>query len=196
MINFIKGNLFDINNNTVIIECNGIGYDVICPLNQVANITNKKGQEILLFTHLIHKEDNMSLYGFLNEKTRKGFLGLMKVSGIGPKAAIKILSHYDVDDLFKFVETEDINSLKNIPGIGPKLAKQIIFDLKGVIPDMDNKETDNDNTHNIEKDLISAMLNLGYKDIDIRNRIKDIKPLSNDFETEFKRLIKEISGKK
>ena len=190
MINFIRGTLFEIKSDSIIIECSGIGYQIFCPLNDIAKLSEKKGEAVFLNTHLAHKDDSMLLYGFIEDKSKNGFLALLKVGGIGPKAAIKILSHYDVNSLFESVEKEDIKSLERIPGIGPKMAKKIIFDLKGVLPNMEEEKKST-----MEKDLISAMVNLGYKEIEIKNKINDIKPLSENFELEFKRLLKKIAGK-
>ena len=190
MINFVKGILYDIKSNSVIIEASGIGYEIFCPLTDIAKISSQIGNDVLLNTYLVHKEDSMLLYGFISAKNKQGFLALLKVGGIGPKAAIKILSHYDVDSLFELVEKEDVEGLNNIPGIGPKMAKKIIFDLKGVIPDFEKKEESS-----IERDLISAMVNLGYKESEVRNRIKEISPLDEKFELEFKKLLKKLSGK-
>ncbi len=193
MINFIKGLLYEIKSNVIIIECNGIGYEVSCPLTDIAKLSSKKGETIFIYTYFVHKEDSMTLYGFISESTKNGFLSLLKVSGIGPKVALKILSNFDVNDLYEFIQNEDIEALKNIPGIGLKTAKQIIFDLKGVIAD-DGKKT-GEKESNIEKDLISALINLGYKEGDIREKLNSLKPLSTDFEKEFKRIIKKISGR-
>jgi holliday junction DNA helicase RuvA len=137
----------------------------------------------------------MTLYGFINENTRKAFLNLLKVGGIGPKMAVKILSFYDINDLYKNVEDGDVESLTKIPGIGPKIAKQIVFDLKGIIVDF-KSDDDKTTSNRFENDLVMAMINLGYKDFDIKNRLKEIKPLSDDFEFEFKRLLKAFAGKK
>lgn len=191
MISFIKGSIYDIKEDSVVLECNGIGYKILCPLADISKLAGKKDQQILLHTYLIHKEDSMTLYGFLSEDTKKGFLLLLKVGGIGPKAAVKILSHLNTDELYKCIENEDLNSLKNIPGIGPKMAKKIIFDLKGVIPHFDDEL--NTEYGKIENDLISAMINLGYKEADIRQKIKELKPVSDNFEIEFKKLLKKLA---
>lgn len=190
MISFIKGILFNIKNNSIIVECSGIGYEIFCTLKDISELRDNKNKEILIYTYLDHKEDAMTLYGFISEKTKNGFLGLLKVSGIGPKLALKILSHYDVDSLFESVEKEDVRSLESIPGIGPKMAKKIIFDLKGVLPKFEEKVKTV-----IEKDLISAFINLGYREIDIIEKINEIRPLSDNFEYEFKRIIKKITSK-
>ena len=190
MINFIRGLLFDIKTNSIIVECSGIGYEIFCPISDITKLVDSKNKEIFLYTYLEHKEDSMNLYGFLSEKTKKGFLELLKVSGIGPKLALKVFSYYDTDSLFESIEKEDIKSLESIPGVGPKMAKKIIFDLKGVIPKIEEKEKTV-----IEKDLISAFINLGYREQDIIEKLNKIKPIGEDFEYEFKRLLKEIAGK-
>jgi Holliday junction DNA helicase RuvA len=190
MINFIKGIIFDIKNNSIIVECSGIGYEIFCTLKDIAELADNKNKEVIVYTYLDHKEDSMTLYGFISEKTKNGFLGLLKVSGIGPKLALKILSHYDVDSLFESVEKEDVRNLESIPGIGPKMAKKIIFDLKGVLPKLEEKVKTG-----IEKDLVSAFINLGYREIDIIEKINEIKPLSDNFEYEFKRIIKKVTSK-
>jgi Holliday junction DNA helicase RuvA len=195
VIDFIKGILVSIKTNSVVIDNNGIGYEIFCPLNDIASLSTKKDTEILLYTQLFHKEDSMTLYGFISENTRKAFLNLLKVGGIGPKMAVKILSFYDLDVLYKSIEEGDVDSLTGIPGIGQKIAKQIVFDLKGIIVDAKKDKTMTPETA-VENDLILAMINLGYKESDIKNKLKDLKPLSYDFETEFKKLIKAFKGNK
>ncbi len=195
MIDFIKGNIAEIKSNSIVIDNNGIGYEIFCPLNDIAALSGREGSEIILHTQLFHKEDSMTLYGFINKDARKAFLNLLKVGGIGPRMAVKILSHYDIDVLYKYVEDGDAANLTNIPGIGPKMAKQIIFDLKGVIVDY-KKESGESKPAGVENDLVLAMINLGYRELDIKNRLKEIRPLTNDFEKDFKRLIRAFTGKK
>lgn len=193
MINFIKGQLYETTNNSVIIDCMGVGYEIFCPLGDIVQLSSKKGEEVVVFTYMSHREDSMTLFGFLKQKTKDGFKALLKVGGIGPKAALKILSHYDVEALFKSVEDGDIDSLKDIPGIGPKMAKKIIFDLKGILPAVEGGAVSILSA--IEKDLLSAMMNLGYKENDVKSKIKEIKPISDNFEVEFKKIIKKMAGK-
>lgn len=190
MMYFINGILHSLHESSIIVETSGVGYEIFCTIPDISSLVEKVGQPVFIYTHLIHKEDSMTLYGFLRERTKKGFLGLMKVSGIGPKQAVKILSHYNAEELFEYVHNEDIDSLVSIPGIGPKMAKKIIFDLKGVIPAFEENEDTS-----VEKDLISAMANLGYKEAEIRNALSLIKPIENNFEKEFKRLLKQLAGK-
>jgi len=190
LIYFIKGKLFDIKPDTLIIDNTGVGYEIFCTTKDISLASSKKGDEVFLYTYLVHREDAMILYGFLQEKTKKGFLELLKVDGIGPKLALKILSFYEVDILFNYIEKEDIDSLKKISGVGLKVASKIIFDLKGKIPTLsDEKPT------GIEEDLINAMVGLGYQEQDVREKLKKLKPLDDTFEVEFKKLLKILSGK-
>ena len=189
MIGFIRGVIFDVRNDSLLVDCNGVGYEIFCCLTDIAGLSSKKGEEIMVYTYLQHKEDSMVLYGFLTEKTKKGFLGVLKVDGIGPKLAIKILSFYDADTLFTAIEKEDMDSLKKIPGVGPKMAGKIIFELKGKLPSHEAPLA------GMESDLVNAMINLGYQETDVKEKLKKIKPLSYDFQTEFKKLMKLMAGK-
>jgi holliday junction DNA helicase RuvA len=190
LIGFVRGNLFEIRNDSIVVDCSGIGYEIFCNLKDISELTPQKGREILIHTYLQHKEDTMMLYGFINEKTKKGFTELLRVDGIGPKLAMKILSRYDVGVLFKAIESEDIDSLKKIPGVGQKMAGKMIFDLKGKLPSFETTVV-----AGMENDLLNAMINLGYQESDIKEKLKKIKPLSSDFEAEFKKLLKLVAGK-
>jgi holliday junction DNA helicase RuvA len=191
LIYFIKGNLFDVKPDSLIIESGGIGYEIFCTTKDISDISEKKGKEVFIYTYLVHKEDAMVLYGFTTEKNKKGFLELLKVDGIGPKLALKILSFYDVNYLFEVIEKEDIEGLRKIPGVGPKMAGKIIFDLKGKLPHFDETIFSN-----IENDLILSLVNLGYQEVLVKEKLKKHKPLTDNFEAEFKKLLKIMAGNK
>lgn len=188
LIGFLRGQIFAIKTSSLLLDVQGVGYEVFCTSRDLGKNADKVGNEVMLYTHLVHKEDNMTLYGFISEKTKKGFLELQKVGGIGAKAAINILSHYDVDTLFSNIQQENVDILTKIPGIGLKTAKKIIFDLKGVI--ISDKEHEND----YESDLLKSLVSLGYKESIVRDKIKKNHPLSNNFEEDFKKLLKLLSG--
>jgi Holliday junction DNA helicase RuvA len=190
LIYFIKGKLFEIKPDLIVVECSGVGYEIFCTAKEIAELSGKKGSEVTIFTYLSHKEDSMVLYGFLSEATKKGFTELLRVDGIGPKLALKILSFYDVNLLFQTIEKEDIEGLKKIPGVGPKMAGKIIFDLKGKLPNFDETQYTG-----IEHDLILALVNLGYIESDVKDKIRKAKPFSDNFQAEFKKLLKILSGK-
>lgn len=190
MIAFVRGIVHSYLSDSVIVEANGIGYRIFCSLPVINNISSNVGEEVLIFTKLIHKEDSMTLYGFLSNAEKSGFEKLLKISGVGPKLALKILSTYDIEMLFDKIMNEDIKAITLISGIGPKMAKKIIFELKGVIPKEAVK-----NLPQLEKDIIQALVNLDYSEEQIIKTLNSIKPLSNNFETEFKKVLKILAGK-
>ncbi len=189
MISFLNGVLFETTHDSVVINVNGIGFQVFLSTNDISKLYSKKDETIFLYIYSQYKEDGVTLFGFLEKSAKSGFLDLIKVDGVGGKLALKILSFYDVDELFAHIENEDIDSLKKIGGVGPKMAAKLIFHMKGKIP----KERENIN--NLEKDLILSLTNLGYDESVVREKIKKEKPSTNNFEAEFKKLLKMLSGK-
>lgn len=190
MINYIKGKLIGTKTDMIILESNSIGYEIYCSVKDISLFSGKKGTDVQVFTYLVHREDAMILYGFAKESEKLGFIELLRVDGIGAKLGIKILSFYDSSEIFKKVHSEDIEALKKIPGVGPKMAQKMIFELKGKLP-----ENLGESLTSIEKDLIQSLLGLGYQEQVIREQIKNISPLSDNFEVEFKKLLKQVSGK-
>jgi len=153
-------------------------------------ISDKINSDIIVYTYLLHKEDNMTLFGFLKNETKIFFTELLKVDGIGPRLGIKILSNINPEELYRYIQEEDTEMLKKIPGIGTKMIGKIILELKGKI----NLDL-NKNINNFEKELISAFINLGYEENSIINTIKKHKIESNDFQKEFKKLLKILANK-
>ncbi len=190
MINFIKGKICAIKGDSVVLENNGIGYEIFLTTKDIEKISDKKNSEIIIYTHLIHKEDSMMLFGFLKEETKNFFNELLKVDGIGPKLALKILSNVTPEEIKRYIQQEDTSMLKRIPGLGPKMVSKIILELKGKI----NLDLNKDIT-DFEKELISAFVNLGYDESLVVQVIKKNNIESDDFQKEFKRLLKIIAGR-
>jgi len=184
LINFIRGTLISIEDDLIVVENNGIGYEIFLSTKDIEKILDKINSEILVYTYFIHKEDNMALFGFLNKETKKFFKELLKVDGIGPKLATKILGSATPEEISKYIEEENIDMLKRIPGIGQKMVGKLILELKGKL----NLNIENFTT--IEKEIISAMVNLGYEEAMVTEVIKKNKPESDDLEKEFKRILK------
>lgn len=129
MIAYVKGTLTTIQDEAVIVEVAGIGYEVICPNPFIYQQSLQK--EIKIYTYHYIREDQHLLYGFPNEDEKYLFTKLISVSGIGPKSAIAILANVQVTDFIAAIEREDEKYLTQFPGIGKKTARQIILDLKG-----------------------------------------------------------------
>lgn len=128
MISFIKGKVVSTDENVIILENGGIGYEINVSANTFVQTANKG--EALLYTYMHVKEDGLSLYGFATAEERKMFLNLITVSGVGPKVAIGILSGITPTDLAISIASENSSMLQRIKGVGKKTAERIILELK------------------------------------------------------------------
>lgn len=185
MYDYFKGILERIDGNTAVIDVNGIGYRVNCTLPDIGALSMLKGNEVKLFLHLVHKEDSMTLYGFLTEESRKGYEALLKVGGIGPRTALNMLSRCDIAALAQSIENDDVSILKKIPGIGEKTAKKIILDLKGKLGDLVGEKVPED-----DHDLVAAMISMGYSENEVLKCYEKTKPFSGDFSADIKKFLK------
>ena len=129
MIAYVRGKLAVIHDEAVIVEANGIGYELICP--NPFNFQHVLDNEVLIHTYHHVREDLQVLYGFENEDEKYLFTKLISVSGIGPKGALGILRSAEIPSFVSAVENEDEKFLTGFPGVGKKTARQIILDLKG-----------------------------------------------------------------
>jgi Holliday junction DNA helicase RuvA len=130
MFNSISGRLSEKRADTICIETGGVEWELAVPARSVDDF-GRIGDETRVFTWLHHYEDGMRVYGFPAEADRAAFRELMKVEGIGPKQAMRILSGIRPEDLGAALDAEDLASLQRIPGVGPKLAQKIMLSLKG-----------------------------------------------------------------
>nr|WP_027871013.1 Holliday junction branch migration protein RuvA [[Eubacterium] cellulosolvens] len=129
MIGFIKGTIEEITEDSVVVDNNGIGWQVFVPGSSLAG-SIRQGEEIKLYTYLSVKQDSLSLFGFLNRDDREVFIRLLDVSGIGPKGALGILSVMSSDDLRFAVLSDDAAAIAKAPGIGKKTAQKAVLELK------------------------------------------------------------------
>lgn len=129
MIHHLSGTLIEKTADGLIIEAGGVGYKLSCPAGTIQAVPDE-GSEVKILTSLIVREDSWQLYGFVTSKERTFFDLLLSVSGIGPKAAVALLSGYSVEQLNKAISTEDEKLLSSVPGIGLKTAKRVIVELK------------------------------------------------------------------
>lgn len=129
MISYIKGPLIDRWEDMIVVEAAGIGYNIHVPVS-VLEALPKTGTEVQIYTSLQVREDAMTLYGFLSRQDLQMFVQLLGVSGIGPKAALGLLSAMRVDDLRMAIISGDVKAISRAQGIGPKTAQRVILDLK------------------------------------------------------------------
>ena len=179
MIGYIKGNVLSISDGTVLLENNGIGYEITCSTSVYQKLlTDKKGE---VYTYLAVREDGISLYGFISLEEKNMFLKLISVSGVGPKMGITVLSNMKLSDLATAIATSDIKGLSKVKGLGKKTAERIIVELrekmtehfenseKGAIDDFD-VSSDKDN-----EDAIIALMSLGFNKTECVSVVKEAK---------------------
>ena len=137
MIGCLIGEVLALEAPTVLLNVNGVGYEIDTPLTTFCQL--QKGQKITLWTHLAVREDAQLLYGFLEAQEKTIFRTLLKVNGVGPKMALGILSTLSVELLIHTVEHEDINTLIKVPGVGKKTAERLMIELRDRFKAMSNE---------------------------------------------------------
>jgi len=168
MIGHLKGKIINKNPPEVLIEVEGIGYEVLCPMSTFYELDNLS-EDILLFTHLSIKEDAHTLFGFITKDEKNVFRELIRVNGVGPKVALAILSNLNVKSLVQCISTEDADLLAKTPGIGKKTALKLIVELQDRLGKLElsdslvsAKEFKQNNNPNTRK-AIEALQSLGFK---------------------------------
>ena len=175
MIGSLIGLIKEKTPSTILLEVNGIGYEISIPLSTSFQLP-KVGESAFLLTHLVVREDQHSLYGFATEEERKLFRALIKISGVGAKLAITILSGTNVTGFIQSVVNEDIDALVHLPGIGKKTAERLVVEMKDKISEISDEQ------HNLQDsgvksavaEAINALVNLGYKTKDAKNILDKI----------------------
>ncbi len=162
MIAHIRGRLLEKRPNQVIVDVQGVGYDVAIPVSTFYQLP-APAQEIELFIHTHVREDALALYGFRTLREKEVFERLISVSGIGPKLAITILSGLEVDELVPAIRRSDVMKLTRIPGVGRKTAERLVVDLRDKLLEAGAaREPAPPGFSQVEEDVLSALVNLGY----------------------------------
>lgn len=178
MIAFIKGKVIDEFEGGVVLENNGIGYEILCSAALLAKLSAEK--EGGVFTYLQVKEDSLSLFGFDNKEEKRMFLKLISVSGIGPKMAMGILSGMRVNELATAIAMNDVKGLSRIKGLGKKTAERIILELRESVS-AENAAIAAEESFaapvftSEDEDAIIALMGLGFSGIQSRNAVKTAK---------------------
>ena len=135
MIGRLKGILIHKAPPWLVVDVHGVGYELEAPMSTFYDLPDV-GREVFLFTHYATREDSVSLYGFLREAERRLFRDVQKVSGIGAKIALAVLSGVSVDEFARLVQTSDVTALTRIPGIGKKTAERMVVELRDRAADL------------------------------------------------------------
>ena len=170
MIAYLRGNVLAVTAESVIIENNGVGYEVFCSGTAFSAVQNTR-REVELYTYLQVKEDGFTLYGFVSLSEKQVFLDLISVSGVGPKLAIGILNGMTADEVASCIATADVKRLSRVKGLGKKTAEKIVLELHGKVSAEELLSADGQNTtkavksapmSKTDEEAVAALLGLGF----------------------------------
>lgn len=176
MIGSIRGRLLEKNPPQILVETNGVGYEIDVPMSTLYNLPDI-GAEVFLYTHYVVREDAELLFGFSTKAERSLFRLLIRISGIGPKIALSILSGISASILAQAVSQAELGLLTRIPGVGKKTAERIVLELKGKIDTVVGSADSQTPTSGAKADIISALVSLGYSE---REALQAVKGLAAD----------------
>jgi Holliday junction DNA helicase RuvA len=172
MIGRISGILLEKNPPQLLVDCNGVGYEVDVPMSTYYNLP-QLGEKVTLFTHQAIREDAHLLFGFGNAAERSVFRQLIKITGVGARTALSILSGMTIADLAQAVTLQEAGRLVKVPGIGKKTAERLLLELKGKLG-ADLGAPGGAVQHDAQSDILNALLALGYSDKEALAAIKNM----------------------
>ena len=202
MIALIRGKIAYKGISSIVVDVSGVGYRVFIPLTTFYELP-QAGESVTLHVHTHVKEDAINLFGFYTVQERDFFQLLISVSGIGPKLAMGIISGIPVHDLLQAISRGDVAKLVGIPGVGRKMAERLILELKEkVIKKMTREQIPSADEQQkagemIKEDVLSALVNLGYKNNTAKDALDKVMQLSEEeltLDTLLKKTLKILAG--
>jgi len=175
MIGRLHGTLADKNPPQVLLDCQGVGYEVDVPMSTFYNLP-AAGEKVTLLTHFVVREDAQVLFGFATAAEREAFRQLIRISGVGPRTALAVLSGMSVGEIAQAVTAQDASRLVKVPGIGKKTAERLLLELKGKIG-ADIGAPSAGAGSDARADILQALVALGYSDKEAQAALK---PLPKD----------------
>jgi len=174
MIGRLSGLLAEKNPPQIVLDVNGVGYELDVPMSSFYNLP-AVGEKVTLLTHFAVREDGHFLYGFLSEGERFAFRQLLKISGIGARTALSVLSGLSVGDLAAAVARQEVGRLLKIPGIGKKTAERLLLELKGKLAETTGAALPAA-VDDAKQDILNALLALGYNEKEAASAMKLLPP--------------------
>jgi len=163
MIGRLQGSLAEKTPPRLLLDVGGVGYEVDVPMSTFYNLPGQ-GEAVTLLIHQVTREDGQFLYGFLTAEERDAFRQLLKISGIGARTALAVLSGLSVADLRLCVAKQEAGWLTRVPGIGKKTAERLLLELKGKLPLPEGVNVESGTTAGVANDVVNALLALGYSE--------------------------------
>ncbi|MGB4270336.1 MAG: Holliday junction branch migration protein RuvA [Spirochaetota bacterium] len=194
MISFLKGNILSCKPTRVVLDVQGVGYEIHIPLSTYEKISTATSIE--LFIYMVVRENAISLYGFISEEEQQIFSLLLTISGIGPSIAISILSSMTPQQILLAVKNDQITAFKSIPGIGQSKSEKIIFELKRKLKKIDTILSQESATTPYMKDAIEALVSLGFDEKQASSSVSSViaqNPTINNIETIIRLSLKQLS---
>lgn len=182
MIGMLVGQVVSVDSRTALILVSSVGYETYMSSQDLSSL--HEGQEVRVYTSMQVSQDAITLYGFTSQAAKRMFLQVQKVSGIGPKVALSLLSTLNVDRLVKAIADGDVTSLSSAPGLGKKGAQKIILELKGSLDsalfasdNSDNGDTSklqNKNVDSAKQSVIYGLVSLGWRQVDAQKAVEQV----------------------
>ncbi len=198
MYAYIEGIIDELTENALILDHDGIGYEILMPQSDLANLSGQTNR-LRIYVYYQVSENQVALYGFLSKETKELFLMLLSVNGVGPKAAIAILGTLSGETLRFAIIGEDVKAISSAPGIGPKTAKRIILDLKDKIDIV--KLTDDSQSAVVlskdstaKNDAMAALVSLGYSSTDAVRVFSEIDTEGKEAEELIREALKKLGN--
>ena len=173
MIGRLAGTLLEKNPPQIVVDAGGVGYEVEVPMSTFYNLP-ASGERVMLLTHLVVREDAHLLYGFGSEAERRAFRQLLKISGVGARTALAVLSGLSVAELIEAVAMQESGRLVKIPGIGRKTAERLLLELKGKLGADAVSGVAVNRPKPVASDVMNALLALGYSDKEAQLAVKQM----------------------
>ncbi|MBW8075277.1 MULTISPECIES: Holliday junction branch migration protein RuvA [Metallibacterium] len=195
MIGRIRGVLASKSPPWVLVEAGGVGYELEVPMSTLYDLP-ELGREVTLFVHYAHKEDTVALYGFLREAERAQFRNLLRVSGIGAKIALSVLSGASTDEFARLVQAGDITALTRVPGIGKKTAERIVVELRDRVAAVGAVASGGAMAmpRDAQSEALTALQQLGYKPVEAQRLIRETQTPGDSAEALIRKALKAALG--
>ena len=197
MYAYIEGTVDEIRESSLILDHDGIGYEIVMPGSDLAVLSGRKNRlRVYVYYHVT--ENQVALYGFLSKEAKELFLLLVSVNGVGPKAAIAVLGTLSGERLRFAIIGEDVKAISAAPGIGPKTAKRIILDLKDKVSVVDPEESisaieTTTQSVSAKNDAIAALVSLGYSSTDAVRVFSEIDTEGKEAEDLIREALKKLA---
>lgn len=198
MIAFLKGRLVEKQPPAMVLDVNGVGYELEAPMTTFYDLP-ESGADIELYVHMVVREDAHKLYGFSHRPQRDLFRSLLRVGGVGPRVALAILSTLTAEEFLSCMASEDVDRLTHVPGIGRKTAQRLLVEMR----DRVLKETDTASFQAVrqetsapspEQDAVSALIALGYKPLQASRAVREVGEKADGSEEIIRQALRLLAG--